>query len=61
MENSRNDYINIVGFFNGNIIAFGTVILSDTLTGRKGKIENIVVCKSVRGKGLGRVVIDVLK
>lgn len=46
---------------NQKIIAFGTIILSDTLTGKKGKVENIVVSEAARGKGLGRVVIDILK
>lgn len=42
-------------------IGFGTIVLCDTLKGRVGKIENIVVCESMRGKGLGKVVIEILK
>lgn len=52
--------VNIVGVDRktDRIIAFGTIIIVDTpLQGRTGKIENIVTCKSVRGKGLGKIVI----
>ena len=57
-------HINIVGLERktGKIIAFGTIlIVNEVLDGKVGKIENIVTCKSVRGKGLGRTVIEVLK
>lgn len=57
-------HINIVGLDRktDKIIAFGTIlIVNEVLNGKVGKIENIVTCKSVRGKGLGKTVIDVLK
>lgn len=53
-------HINIVGVDRktDRIIAFGTVLIThEVLNGKVGKIENIVTCKSVRGKGLGKVVI----
>ena len=53
--------VNIVGELDGKIVAFGTVIITNTLEGKVGKIENIVTCKTVRGKGLGKIVIEVLK
>lgn len=61
MNNSRYEYINIVGFEGERPIAFGTILLCDTLKGKVGKIENIVVCESMRGKGMGRIVIEILK
>ena len=57
MENSQNKYINIVGIYESRVIAFGTIIIVESLGGKMGKIENIVVCKSMRGKGLGKDVI----
>lgn len=61
MHASRNRYINIVGVCDGKIVAFGTCLVTTTLEGRLGKIENIVVCESQRGKGLGRDIILLLK
>ena len=44
------------------IIAFGSVIITNSIKdGKVGKIENIVTCKKVRGKGLGRIIILILK
>jgi N-acetylglutamate synthase-like GNAT family acetyltransferase len=46
----------------GKIIAFGTVVIANSvLKGRIGKIENIVTHKEVRGKGLGKIVIEILQ
>ena len=53
--------INIVGELDGEIVAFGTIIVCHTLEGKVGKIENIVTSKKVRGKGMGKVIIEVLK
>jgi N-acetylglutamate synthase-like GNAT family acetyltransferase len=62
MQNSRNRYINIVGLYENRVVAFGTVMLTVTLDdGRVGKIENIVVSDKMRGKGLGKDVIVLLR
>jgi glucosamine-phosphate N-acetyltransferase len=64
MQASHNGHIHIVGIHKqtNQIIAFGSVIVVNTaLDGRVGKIENIVTAKTMRGKGLGRVIIEVLK
>lgn len=37
------------------------IITNSVLDGRVGKIENIVTSKSVRGKGVGKVIILALK
>lgn len=60
VKNAANKHINIVGLDRktGKIVAFGSIIITPSvLNGKVGKIENIVTCKSVRGKGLGKVVI----
>lgn len=59
-----NKHLNIIGVekSSGKIIGFGSVIvMNSVLWGRVGKIENIVTCKSVRGQGLGKVIIETLK
>lgn len=63
MKTSPQQHINIVGIDkkNNRVIAFGTLLVCQGFFGRVGKIENIVTCKSVRGKGLGRCVIEILK
>ena len=43
------------------MIAFGTLLVCDGPFEKVGKIENIVTCKSVRGKGLGKCIIELLK
>jgi hypothetical protein len=43
------------------LVAFGSIIICTGVYGKVGKIENIVTCKSVRGKGLGRAIIELLK
>lgn len=60
MESQHNKHIHIIGIHKSDrrIIAFGSVIIVNTvLWGRVGKIENIVTCKSVRGKGFGKTII----
>lgn len=59
MENSPQEHINIVGVEKqtGRVIAFGTLFVCSGPLGKVGKIENIVTCKSVRGKGLGKCII----
>lgn len=37
------------------------MIVNEVLNGRVGKIENIVTSKAIRGKGLGKIIIEVLK
>jgi len=37
------------------------LIVNEVLNGRVGKIENIVTSKAIRGKGLGKIIIEVLK
>lgn len=63
MKNSAQKHINIVGvdIKTDKIVAFGTLLICHGPYGLNGKIENIVTCKSIRGKGLGRCVIDILK
>ncbi len=63
MRRSSQEHLNIVGIDKktGKVIAFGTVLICQGPFGRTGKIENIVTCKSVRGKGLGKTVIELLK
>lgn len=61
MSKSCSHYINIVGLHKDKVVAFGTCLVTTTLEGRQGKIENIVVAESQRGKGLGRDVILLLK
>ena len=53
--------MNIVGQINGKVIAFGTVLITNTIEGKIGKIENIVTCTTVRGKGYGKMIIEILK
>ena len=36
-------------------------MICEGVNGTIGKIENIVTCESIRGKGLGRCVIELLK
>ena len=63
-QQSNSKAIHIIGLERktDKIIAMGSVILVNTvLQGKLGKIENIVTCKSVRGKGLGKIIIEVLK
>lgn len=63
MASSNSNHVNIVGVDvkTKQIIAFGSIIVCNTVLGKVGKIENIVTCKSVRGKGYGKVIIDILK
>ena len=64
MNASHNKHIHIVGVDKkrNKIIAFGSVIITNTIKdGKVGKIENIVTSKDVRGKGLGKVIILILK
>lgn len=63
MRESLQKHINIVGVEKktNRVIAFGTILICTGSNERVGKIENIVTSKRVRGKGLGRCVIDILK
>jgi hypothetical protein len=63
MKESSQKHVNIVGVDkkNGRVIAFGTVLICQGSFATTGKIENIVASKAVRGKGLGRCVIEILK
>jgi hypothetical protein len=63
MQNSHQKHVNIVGIDKQSqrVIAFGTVLICLGSFGTTGKIENIVTSKLVRGKGLGRCVIEILK
>lgn len=63
MSNSNQKHINIVGIdlSNQRVIAFGTVLICMGSNSLSGKIENIVTSKSVRGKGLGKCIIEILK
>ena len=63
MEKSAQEHVNIVGIDKkaNRVVAFGSLIICGGPYGKVGKIENIVTCKSVRGKGLGRCIIDLLK
>lgn len=63
MSHSQQTHINIVGIDKASqrVIAFGTLLVCEGWGGRGGKIENIVTSKAVRGKGLGRCVIEILK
>lgn len=57
-------HVNIVGLERktDRIVAFGTIlIVNEVLNGRVGKIENIVTSKAIRGKGLGKIIIEALK
>jgi hypothetical protein len=62
MRNSNTEHVNIIGInkLNNKFIAFGSILICNTVYGKVGKIENIVTCKSVRGKGYGKVIIQVL-
>jgi hypothetical protein len=59
MAGSNSNHINIVGVDKktDKLIAFGSIIICDTVLGKVGKIENIVTCESVRGRGYGKVII----
>ena len=61
MKSLNSKHVNIVGELNGKIVAFGSIIVTNMLEGKVGKIENIVTCKSVRGKGYGKYIIEILK
>ena len=63
MRNSRQKHLSIVGIDvrSGRVIAFGTVLVCLGALNKKAKIENIVTCRSVRGKGLGKNIIEILK
>lgn len=63
MKESSQKHVNIVGVDkkSGRVIAFGTVLICQGSFATTGKIENIVTSKAVRGKGLGRCVIEILK
>jgi hypothetical protein len=63
MDNSAQYHANIVGVDRktDKVIAFGTLLVCDGAFGKIGKIENIVTCKSVRGKGFGKCIIELLK
>ena len=63
MEASAQEHVNIVGIDKkeDRVVAFGTILICNGPFGRVGKIENIVTCKSVRGKGLGKCIIELLK
>ena len=63
MKNSSQNHVNIVGVdrSSNKVVAFGSLICCNSTLGLSGKIENIVTCKSVRGKGLGRCIIELLQ
>ena len=63
MRTSRQKHVHVVGIDKqtGKVIAAGSLIVCGSPLGKLGKIENIVTCKSVRGKGLGRCIIELLK
>jgi ribosomal protein S18 acetylase RimI-like enzyme len=46
---------------NESIVGFGSIILCNTIRGKVGKIENIVTSEKVRGIGLGKMIIELLK
>lgn len=49
----------IVGILDGKIIAYGSIVIESKIRGElAGHIEDIVVCESVRGKGIGVSLID---
>ena len=51
----------IVGLLDGNIIAYGSIVIENKIRGElAGHIEDIVVCKSVRNQGIGVELIDKL-
>lgn len=51
----------IVGLLNNQIIAYGSIVIENKIRGEiAGHIEDIVVCKSVRGKGIGVELINKL-
>ena len=44
----------LVGLLNDKIIAYGSIVIENKIRGElAGHIEDIVVCESVRGKGIG--------
>ena len=63
MKNSSQNHVNIVGVDRQShkVVAFGSLIVCNSTQGLVGKIENIVTSKSVRGKGLGRCIIELLQ
>ena len=63
MKDSSQNHVNIVGVDRNTdrVIAFGSLIICSSTLGLLGKIENIVTCKSVRGKGLGKCIIGLLQ
>lgn len=61
MSRLHTKHINVVGEINGKLVAFGTILISNTLKGKVGKIQNIVTDKDQRGKGIGRKIIEILK
>lgn len=42
----------------GRIVASGCLGVMDTLSGRKGHIEDVVVDSECRGKGYGRIIVE---
>ena len=50
-----------VGVSDGRVIAFGSVfVLNRVRGGRTGIIEDVVVASDVRGKGVGRLIVEAL-
>jgi len=51
----------IVGLLNDKIVAYGSIIIENKIRGElAGHIEDIVVCKSIRNKGIGIELINEL-
>lgn len=63
MEGSAQQHLNVVAVDRkqNRVVAFGTLVVCHGAEGKVGKIENIVTCKTARGKGLGKCVIELLK
>jgi len=63
MNKSDQRHVNIVGIDKkqDKVIAFGTLLVCDSTRGLSGKIENIVTSASVRGKGFGKCIIELLQ
>jgi glucosamine-phosphate N-acetyltransferase len=51
----------IVGLLNDKIVAYGSIVIENKIRGElAGHIEDIVVCKSIRNKGIGIELINEL-